>query len=139
MGAKISRIITISRISVAILLALIAAQRPVFSSFLTKQDLSGSYGDDAKHIRGPTETNDHECIPRCAIDGAYSPGDFSRWCIVTLIELIALIFLIGPSLRFGLHGGHVSIAQPRSGCQDQSNHCDQSDQCSHTFGANSAA
>ena len=31
------------------------------------------------------------------------------------MELIALIFLICPSLRFGRHGEHVSIAQPQSG------------------------
>ena len=42
-------------------------------------------------------------------------GRFPPSGIVTLIELIALIFLIGPSLRFGRHGKHVSIAQPQSG------------------------
>jgi len=65
------------------------------------------------------------------------PAALAARGIGTLIELIALIFLICPSLRFGRHGEHVSIAQPKSGCQDQSDHCDQSDQCFHTFGTNS--
>ena len=63
-----------------------------------------------RRSQGRTDTN----APRYAVDRACSTGGFSRWWIVTLIELIALIFLIGPSLRFGLHGGHVSIAQPQS-------------------------
>ena len=39
--------------------------------------------------------------------------------------------------RCGLHGKHVSIAQPQSGCQDQANQCDQSNQCSDSCAAGS--
>ena len=77
------------------------------------------------------------------MDGACSPGYFSRWWIVTLMGLILLISLICAdatvctvSRLVCCRRKSVQAASVSSGCQDQENHCDQSDQCSHTFGAN---
>jgi len=49
---------------------------------------------DLRRSQGLPESYGHEVILRCAMGGACSTGDLSRWWIATLIELILLISLI---------------------------------------------